>query len=191
MSISDQFDHTLYTRHLHILDHIINFLKIVLLQTVSQVMITFFSNFFENQGETESVTEKNIFDRKEMSKDTSGTRKKIKLALGEDFINMHSTALNETPLVFEIESTINKETFIIAPGQGKIPVSILNNKFCDKFPHLFPKDKFDFIIPRNIPISPAWYFKKGYLILFITLHQIQIIIFLRGLFMNSNSYIHQ
>ena len=84
-----------------------------------------------------------------MSKDTSGTRKKIKLALGEDSINMHSTALNETPLVFEIESTIYKETFIIAPGQRKIPISILNDKFCEiqVFPHLFPKDKFDFIIP--------------------------------------------
>ena len=45
----------------------------------------------------------------------------------EDALNMHRTALNETTLVSEIPNIINKENVLIAPGQGKKTVSILND----------------------------------------------------------------
>ena len=149
MSISYQSDDTLYTRHLHILDHIINSLKIFLLQRVSLVMRNFFPILLKFKEKLRVLLKKNISYGKEMSKDTNGTRSEIEFTLVEDPINMHRTALNETSLVSEIPNTIDKENVIIVPGQGKTPVSILSDEFCEKqaFTHLFPKDKYDFIIP--------------------------------------------
>ena len=45
---------------------------------------------------------------------------------------MHRTGSNETDLVSEIASIINDENVIIAPGQEKKTVSILNDEFCEK-----------------------------------------------------------
>ena len=57
---------------------------------------------------------------------------------------------------------INEENVIIAPGQGKIPVSVLRDEFWEKqaFPHLLPKGKFVYNVTRNIPLSPARYFSQ-------------------------------
>ena len=51
---------------------------------------------------------------------------------------------------------------IIAPGQGKKPVSILNDEFCEEqaFSYLPRKGKFGYIAPRDIPISPTRYFNQ-------------------------------
>ena len=48
----------------------------------------------------------------------------------EDPLSMHRTGSNETELVSEIPSIIKDEKVIIAPGQGKKPVPILNDEFC-------------------------------------------------------------
>ena len=47
-------------------------------------------------------------------------------------------------------------------GKGKKTVSILNDEFCEEqaFPYLLPKGKFGYKAPRDIPISPAWYFNQ-------------------------------
>ena len=42
---------------------------------------------------------------------------------------MHRTASHETTLVSEIPNIINEGDVIIAPGQGKKPVSILNDEY--------------------------------------------------------------
>ena len=75
----------------------------------------------------------------------------------EDPLNMHRTASNKTTLVFQIPNVINEENIIIAPGQGKTPVSILNDEFCEghSYFHLLLKGKFGYNAPRYIPISPA------------------------------------
>ena len=75
---------------------------------------------------------------------------------------MHRTGSNETALVSEIPSIIKDEKVIIAPVQGKKPVSILNDEFCEEqaFPYLLPKGKFGSKAPRDIPISPAQYFNQ-------------------------------
>ena len=69
--------------------------------------------------------------------------------LVEDLLSMHSTGSNETVLVSEIPSIINDENVIIAPGQGKKPVSILSDEFCEEqaFPYLLPKGKFGYKAP--------------------------------------------
>ena len=77
-------------------------------------------------------------------------------------LSMHRTGSNETALVSRIVSIINAENVIIAPAQGKNSVSILNDELCEEqvFPYLLPKGKFDYKNPRDIPISPAWYFNQ-------------------------------
>ena len=79
----------------------------------------------------------------------------------------------------EIPNIVDEKNIIIARGQGKTPVSILSDEFCEgqAFRHLLPKGEFGFNVPRNIPVSAAPYFIKGYLFLISILHQIQIIFF--------------
>ena len=52
---------------------------------------------------------------------------------------MLRTASNETTLASKIRNIINEENVIIAPGQGKKPISILSDEFCEEqaFPILF------------------------------------------------------
>ena len=82
----------------------------------------------------------------------------VKLRIHE----LHRTGSNETALVSEIPYIINYENVIIAPGQGKDPVLILGDEFCEEqaFLYLLPKGKFDYKAPQDIPISPAWYFNQ-------------------------------
>ena len=77
-----------------------------------------------------------------------------------DPLSMRRTGSNETALVSEIPSIINDENVITAPGQGKKPVSVLNDEFCEvqAFPYILPKGKFGYKAPRDIPIRPARYF---------------------------------
>ena len=126
-----------------------------------------FSNVqIQIQGETESVTEKNISDGKEMTENMNYNRSETEFASVEDPLNLYKTASKETTLVSEIPNIINEENVIIAPGQGKIPVSILRDEFCEEqaFPHLLPKSKVGYNVPRDITLSPARYFNQRLLI---------------------------
>ena len=73
---------------------------------------------------------------------------------------MHRTATIETTLTSEIPNLINEKNVII--GQGKSPVSILADEFCEEqaFPNLLAKIKFDFSVPRDIPASPGRSFNQ-------------------------------
>ena len=79
-----------------------------------------------------------------------------------DPLNMYRSASNETTLPSEILNVNNEENVIIAPGEGIMPVSILSVEYCEEevFPYLLPTDKFGFDAPRDIPISPSWYFNQ-------------------------------
>ena len=65
----------------------------------------------------------------------------------EDPLNMQRTATNETTLISDIPNMINEENVIIVPCQGKTPVSILGDKFCEEqaFPYFLPKGKFGLV----------------------------------------------
>ena len=75
----------------------------------------------------------------------------------EDPLSKHRTGSNETALVSEIPNITNDENVIIAPRQGKDPVSILSDEFCEEqaFLYLLAKRKFGYKAPRDILISPA------------------------------------
>ena len=77
-----------------------------------------------------------------------------RILLVEHPLSRHRTGSNETALVSEISNIINDENVIIAPGQRKSPVSILSVAL----PYLLTKAKFGYKAPRDIPISPDWYF---------------------------------
>ena len=65
------------------------------------------------------------------------------------FPSMYRTGSNETTLVSQIPSIINDEVLKITLEQGKKPVSILNDEFCEEqaFPYLLPKGKFGYKAP--------------------------------------------
>ena len=69
---------------------------------------------------------------------------------------------SQNVLVSNIPHVVENENLIIAPGQGKSPVSILNDEFCEElaFPHLFPTGKFGYKVERDIAISPIKYFNQ-------------------------------
>ena len=108
-----------------------------------------FSGIDKHQDVTESIHKKVISNETEYGS-------------VEDHLSMHRTGSNETALVSEIPSIINNKNVIIASGQWKKPVSVLNNEFCEEqaFPYLLRKGKFGYKAPRDTPISPARYFNQ-------------------------------
>ena len=79
-----------------------------------------------------------------------------------DSFHNHSTSSNETALISEVPNTVENENLIVAPGQGKSPISVFNDKFGEElaFPYLFPDGKFGYKVERDIPISPVKYFNQ-------------------------------
>ena len=71
--------------------------------------------------------------------------------------SMETTFVSEIPSACEME-----EGIVVAPGEGKKPVSILNDKFCEKLghPHLFPTGQYGYKVEREIPLTPSKYFNQ-------------------------------
>ena len=93
-----------------------------------------FSDFAEMQGEIEKGTAESICNAKE-NVNESETEYVV-----EDPLSMHRTASNETTLVSNIANIVNNENIITAPGQGKTPVSVLSDEFCEEhFLIFFPQ----------------------------------------------------
>ena len=78
---------------------------------------------------------------------------------------MHRSASNEIVLVSEMPVIIDKESVTVAPGQGKTPISLLNNGLCEElaFPNLLGGGKFGYNVPWDVPVSPARYFNQKFL----------------------------
>ena len=69
----------------------------------------------------------------------------------------------ETAITTEIRTVDNIEQSIaIAPGEGKKPISILNDIYCEEMahPHLFPTGKFGYKVKREVPLTPCKYFNQ-------------------------------
>ena len=77
----------------------------------------------------------------------------------ENPLNLHRFNFQETVFVPTI---ISEGEVSIAPGEGKQPMSILSDKFCEElaFPHLFPRGRFGYKVARQIKLSPAKYFNQ-------------------------------
>ena len=75
----------------------------------------------------------------------------------DDPLNAHRDAGYETTPVPEIPRIIEDDNVIMAPGQGKTPVSVLNDDHWEElaFPYLFPTGKFVYKVKREMPLSPV------------------------------------
>ena len=91
----------------------------------------------------------------------NNTEKQTEYDLVEDPLNMNRTALNELHFSV-ISNVINKEDVVIAPGQRKKPVSILDDEFCEvqAFHYFLGKGKLSYNAPQGFPISPIGFFNK-------------------------------
>ena len=71
--------------------------------------------------------------------------------------SVKATIISEVLSDCELEQEIT-----IAPGEGKQPISVLNEKFCEELahPHLFPSGRYGYQIEREIPLSPSIYFNR-------------------------------
>ena len=80
----------------------------------------------------------------------------------DDPLNAHRAAGYETTLVPETPRIIEDDNVTMAPGQGKTPVSVLNDDHCEElaFPYLFPTGKFGLKVKRELPLSPVTYFNQ-------------------------------
>ena len=78
----------------------------------------------------------------------------------DDPLNAHRTAGYETTFVPEIPRIIEDDNVIMAPGQGKTPISLLNHDDCEElaFPYLFPTGKFSYKVKLEMPLSSVKYF---------------------------------
>ena len=73
------------------------------------------------------------------------------------------TSSNETTVISEILTAAEvQKAFIVAPSEGKKPVSVLSDNFCEKLahPHLFPTGKHGYKVERNIELTPNKYFNR-------------------------------
>ena len=50
----------------------------------------------------------------------------------------------------------------VAPSEGKKPVSILDDKFCEELghPHLFPTGQYGSKVEKENPLTPSKYFNQ-------------------------------
>ena len=71
--------------------------------------------------------------------------------------SMETTFVSEIPSACEME-----EGVVVAPGEGKKPVSILNDKFREELvhPHLFSTGQYGCKVEMEIPLTPSKYFNQ-------------------------------
>ena len=67
------------------------------------------------------------------------------------------TITTEIPKLDELE-----EGIVIAPREGKKPISILHDDYCEEMPHphLFPTGKFGYKVKRKFHLTPSKYFNQ-------------------------------
>ena len=90
-----------------------------------------FSNIVKIQGENGSAIEKIISEGKEMSENINDTKNETECASVKDPLNIHRISSNGQLFFSQIPNITNEENFIIVPGQRKIPILVLSDKFCE------------------------------------------------------------
>ena len=95
----------------------------------------------------------------------------------DDPLNVHKAVGYETTLVLEIPRIIEDDNVIMAPDQGKTPVSVLNDAHCEQlaYPYLFPRGKFGY--KESLERKVWLYFNQRLLNLDRVLPQMQIFFF--------------
>ena len=69
---------------------------------------------------------------------------------------------NETALISVIPTKFETESLSITPCEGKKPISILNDKYCEELahPYLLPTGQFGYNVDRIVKLSPNKYFNQ-------------------------------
>ena len=85
------------------------------------------------------------------------------LDTNEEGVDPHDadrTAANETVMISNCKYVLEGSDFCVAPGEGKTPISILDDDYIEELahPHLLPTGKFGYKVQRDIPLSPVRYF---------------------------------
>ena len=60
------------------------------------------------------------------------TENKLNFELFDDPLNLYRVAPNEIALISEIPGIIDEDNITVAPGQGKSPLSILRDDYCEE-----------------------------------------------------------
>ena len=88
----------------------------------------------------------------------------------DDPLNEHRAPTNETcikaiipdyPVTIDQQNiSTGQETYSVAPGENKHPVSLMKDKTCEElaFPVLFPKGRYGYTTERKIKLTPTKYF---------------------------------
>ena len=88
---------------------------------------------------------------------------KENLETEESNLDRYRIVSNETSLIsniLEIPEEVDKEGVVsIAPGEGKRPMSIFKDKYCEElaFLHFLSTGKYGYKVQRDIPLSPVKY----------------------------------
>ena len=81
----------------------------------------------------------------------------------ENPLDAYRTAATETVLISKVPvQIVDNENITIAPCQGKKPMSILSDNYCEELshPYLFPTGKFGYKVERDVKLSPSKYFNQ-------------------------------
>ena len=81
----------------------------------------------------------------------------------EDPLSLYRSTVSETVMISETPNIlIDDESAIVAPGEGKTPVSLTDDEYCEELahPHLFPTGKFGYNVTRDTKLSPTKYFNQ-------------------------------
>ena len=108
----------------------------------------------QNNGVTQC--EKFSNENVRIPKDTTCEQGEIRLAEFQS-PSLKTTITTEIPTVYNIEQSTE-----IAPGEGKKPISILNDFYCEEMAHLhlFPTAKFGYKVKRDVRLTPSKYFNQ-------------------------------
>lgn len=65
-------------------------------------------------------------------------------------------------MISKIPHAVDDDMLVVAPGEGKKPLSIISDKNCEELahPHLFPTGKFGYNVERLTKLSPTKYFNQ-------------------------------
>ena len=78
---------------------------------------------------------------------------------GENSLDSYLFNSEETMLISQVPTS---EQISIAPLEGKKPISILQDKYCEElaFPHIFSNGQFGYRVEREAKLSPVKYFNQ-------------------------------
>ena len=107
------------------------------------------SGIFDDDCMNQEINDNARSDQKSSIEDSENPLAQFQTPSAETIVT------TEIPILDELE-----EGIVIAPREGKKPLSILHDDYCEEMahPHLFPTDKFGYKVKRKFHLTPSKYF---------------------------------